>query len=200
MPFNQLTHRITDQDIIDSLLKEGNDGKTGEELLFRQYIYFTDQAVNKYRFNDDEAFNIYADSILVAIDMIRKRSFEGRSSLKTWLHQIFHNKCVDLLRKKTSNKNSVHRVSSIPDRLLQMADTAKTIIQEMIDKTDKDLLLQKLQEVGENCRKILMQWADGFSDKEIAASLAYKTADVVKTTRLRCLEKLKQLYKANKTN
>jgi RNA polymerase sigma-70 factor (ECF subfamily) len=195
MPFNQLTHHKEDQDIIDSLLQDGIDRKKGEEQLFKRYAYFIDQAINKYTFSSDEAFNIYADSILAAIGMIHNRSFEGRSSIKTWLYQIFHNKCVDLVRKRATNKNSVYRPLAIPDMLLQMADSAKTVVQEMMDKTDKDRLQQKLKEIGENCRKILMQWADGFSDKEIAASLAYKTADVVKTTRLRCLEKLRQLYK-----
>jgi len=42
---------------------------------------------------------------------------------------------------------------------------------------------------------MLQQWAEGFSDKEIAVSLNYKNADVAKTSRLRCLEKLKKLYK-----
>jgi RNA polymerase sigma-70 factor (ECF subfamily) len=41
---------------------------------------------------------------------------------------------------------------------------------------------------------MLLLWADGYSDKDIAGLMEYKTPDVVKTTRLRCLEKLKQLY------
>ena len=65
----------------------------------------------------------------------------------------------------------------------------------MMDLTDKETIRQKLSELGDSCRKMLWQWAEGYSDKEIAAALDYKTADVVKTSRLRCLEKLRQLYK-----
>jgi RNA polymerase sigma-70 factor (ECF subfamily) len=54
-----------------------------------------------------------------------------------------------------------------------------------------------LNELGENCRQLLMNWAEGLSDKQIAASMTYKSADVVKTSRLRCLEKLRQSYKFN---
>jgi RNA polymerase sigma-70 factor (ECF subfamily) len=64
-----------------------------------------------------------------------------------------------------------------------------------MEKNDWDLLHDKLNEIGENCRKLLLSWADGYPDKEIAALLEYKTADVVKTSRLRCLEKLRQSYK-----
>ena len=147
MPFHQLSSR-SDQDIINNLLQEGIDRKKAEEQLFTQYAYFIEQAVHKYSFREDEAFTIYADTVIAAITKIGDHSFEGRSSLKTWLFQIFHHKCVDLVRKKTTNKNSVHRTADLSAVLLQMADNAKTIIQEMMDKTDADLLKQKLKEIG----------------------------------------------------
>jgi len=197
MPFDQTLQSSADRDIINNLLQQGVDRKRGEDLLFSRYAYFIEQAVHKYSFPEDEAFNIYSDTILSAVPKIIDGSFEGRSSLKTWLYQIFHNKCVDLIRKKTTNKSSVHRTIAFPDVLAHIADSAKNILQEMMERTDLDLVKQKLNQLGENCRQILWQWAEGYSDKEIAAALDYKTADVAKTSRLRCLEKLRQLYKAN---
>jgi len=197
MSFDKTLKSSADHDIINNLLQEGNDRRKGEDLLFTRYAYFIEQAVHKYSFEEEEAFNIYSDTIISAIPKITDGSFEGRSSLKTWLYQIFHNKCVDLIRKKTTNKSSVHRTMSVPDVLLQIADSAKTIVQEMMERTDREQVRQKLGELGENCRRLLWQWAEGYSDKEIAVRLAYKTADVVKTSRLRCLERLRQLYKTN---
>ena len=83
--------------------------------------------------------------------------------------------------------------------LYQLTDTARSVIQEMMERTDKELLFRRLSEIGEMCRKILLFWADGYPDKEIAVLVEYKTADVVKTSRLRCMEKLRQLYKENKS-
>ena len=195
MPFEQKLQSSADLDIINNLLHEGVDRRKAEELLFTRYAYFIEQGMHKYSFAEEEAFDIYSDTILSAIPKIIDRSFEGRSSLKTWLFQIFHNKCVDFIRKKTTNKSSVNKSVGIPEVLVQVADSAKTILQELMDRTDKDQIRQKLNELGDNCKKILRQWAEGYSDKEIAAALDYKTADVVKTSRLRCLEKLRQLYK-----
>ncbi|MBS1574548.1 MAG: sigma-70 family RNA polymerase sigma factor [Bacteroidetes bacterium] len=198
MSFDQKPQSSADLDIISSLVHGGIDRKKAEESLFTRYAYFIEQAMHKYSFLEEDAFDIYSDTILSAIPKIIDQSFQGRSSLKTWLFQIFHNKCVDFIRKKTTNKNSVNKTIDIPGVLIQMPDAAKTIIQEMTEKTDRELIKQKLNELGENCKKILWQWAEGYSDKEIAAALEYKTADVVKTSRLRCLEKLRQLYKSVK--
>jgi RNA polymerase sigma-70 factor (ECF subfamily) len=67
-------------------------------------------------------------------------------------------------------------------------------MQQLVDRSDFDLLKQRLNELGDNCRKLLAMFADGYSDKEIAVFMEYKTAEVVKTSRLRCLEKLRQSY------
>ena len=185
----------TDEELIDNLRQESSSKRKGEEQLFTSYTYFIREGMHKHALSEDEAFDAYSDTILSAIEKIRNGSFEGRSSLKTWLYQIFHNKCVDLLRKKTTNKHSVHQTTMINDWLLQLSDTGKSIIQNLIDKTDWDFLKQKLNELGDTCKRLLTLSAEGYSDKEIGELMEYKTADVVKTSRLRCLEKLRQLYK-----
>lgn len=185
----------TDEELIDNLRQESSSKRKGEEQLFTSYTYFIREGMHKHGLSEDEAFDAYSDTILSAIEKIRNGSFEGRSSLKTWLYQIFHNKCVDHLRKKTTNKHSVHQTTTINDWLMQLSDTGKSIVQKLIDKTDWDLLKQKLNEIGDTCKRLLTLSAEGYSDKEIAELMKYKTADVVKTSRLRCLEKLRQLYK-----
>ena len=189
------TSHPEDYDIIHGLLQEGTARRRTEDELFGRYSYYIQEGKHKYSLSEEEAFDAYADAVLSAIDEIVRGRFEGRSSLKTYLYKIFHNKCVDLVRKNTTNKSSVHHTVSVTEMLFQVSDESKSVIQRLIDKTDWAKLKQKLNELGENCQKMLLLWADGYADKEIAASLAYKTPDVVKTSRLRCLEKLKQLYK-----
>ncbi len=195
MDISTYTSGKTDQAIFDCLLQGGMERRKGEELLFSTYSYFIREGTKKYSLPEEEAFDAYSDSVLSAIQKVISGNFEGRSSLKTWLFQIFQNKCVDLLRKKATNKNSVHNTVSVSDMLHQLSDTAKTIVQKMIEKTDWELLKKKVSELGEKCRELLLLSADGYSDREVAAQLKYKSADVVKTSRLRCLDKLRQLYK-----
>jgi len=193
--FNKPTLSTDEREIIDSIAQNGAERKKGEERLFNRYAYFIKEAVYKYSVSEEDGFDLYSDTILSAIEKIANGSFQGRSSLKTWLYSIFHNKYVDLLRKKTTNKSSIHQTLSISDMLLQVSDQSKTIVQRLVDKTDWEILRDRLVQVGENCRQMLMLWADGYSDKDIAGLMEYKTSDVVKTSRLRCLEKLKLLYR-----
>jgi RNA polymerase sigma factor (sigma-70 family) len=185
-----------EREIIEGLLQTGISRRKSEEQLFNRYAYFVREAQHKYNLQQDEALDAYCEAVLSLIDEVTRSHFEGRSSLKTYLYKIFHNKCVDLLRKKTTNKSSVHHTGTITDMIHEVSDSSRSVIQQLIDRADWDKLKQKLSQLGENCRQMLMLWAEGYSDKEIAASLEYKTADVVKTSRLRCLEKLKQMYRS----
>ena len=195
MSITDIFLKSSDRSLIENLLQEGGERRRAEEELFKSYSYFIAEAIRKYSISEDEAFDAYSDAVLIALEKIRNHSFEGRSSIKTWLFQIFHNKCVDLLRKKTTNKYSVHQTHSISDMLFQLSDETKLVIDELAGKTDFDLLKRKLEELGENCKQMLLYWAEGINDKQIAVQMSYKTADVVKTSRLRCLEKLRNLYK-----
>jgi RNA polymerase sigma-70 factor (ECF subfamily) len=185
----------TDQEIIEQLRLSGNDKRKSEEQLFNRFAYFIREGITKHALSEDESFDAYSDTVLAAIYNIQNTHFEARASLKTYLYQIFHNKCVDLLRKRTTNKNSVHRPDSISERLLLISDTARSVVQKLIDQADWKLLREKLNQLEEKCRQLLLYWGDNYSDREIASLLQYKTADVVKTSRLRCLERLRKLYK-----
>lgn len=187
--------RYSDQEIIEQLRQSGIDKRRSEEELFNRFSYFIREGMTKHALSEDESFNAYSDTILAALENIRNTHFEARASLKTYLFQIFHNKCVDLLRKRTTNKNSVHRPETISDRLMHISDSARSVVQKLIDQADWSRLREKLNEMEEKCRQLLMFWGENYTDKEIASFLQYKTADVVKTTRLRCLDRLRKLYK-----
>lgn len=183
-----------DAAIILGLRQQNFSKRKAEDQLFSQYAYFIKEGMQKYSLTEEEAFDAYSDSVLYVIGNISAGVFEQRSSIKTYLFKIFLNKCVDLIRKKTTNKQAIHQTVEITSMIDMIADAGKTIIQRLIDNTDTALLQLKLQQLGDNCRQLLSLFAEGHPDKDIAAMTDYKSSDVVKTSRLRCLEKLRQLY------
>ncbi len=185
---------ISDEVITRNLKESKIDRRKAEEALFARYIYLIKEGIHKYSLDEEESFNAYSDSVLQTINNIVKDTFENRSSLKTYLYKIFNNKCVDLIRKKTTNKNSVNKTAPVSDMLSMISDPAKTIVQQLIEKADYEKLKNCLNKIGETCKQLLTMFSEGFADKEIAVVMEYKSADVVKTSRLRCLDKLRQLY------
>ncbi len=194
MNFENTTIIPGEEILIQNLLQNGSERRKAEDLLFSRYTYFIKEGIQKYSLTEDESFNAYSDTILQALHNIITGIFENRSSLKTYLFKIFTNKCVDLIRKKTTNKNSIHQTAEISQRMEMISDAAKTIVQQMIEKIDQQVLKTKLSQLADNCRQLLSMFAEGFSDKEIAFTMEYKSTDVVKTSRLRCIDKLRQLY------
>lgn len=197
MPSDKPLSFLNDPDIIEQLRQSGVTRKKAEEQLFKKFMYFVQQGTRKYALTEDDALEVYSDTILSAIEKISGGYFEGRSSLKTYLFRIFHNKSVDHIRKLTTNKNKIHRSFVTPDLLSDLSDNTKPIIQQLVERSDQQNLRAKLAQLGENCRKMLTLFSEGYSDKEIAVDMEYKTAEVVKTSRLRCLEKLRQSYLNN---
>ena len=89
----------------------------------------------------------------------------------------------------------IHQTVTISEMMTQLSDSSKSIVQKLIDQADYVQLKQKLDLLGEKCKQLLTLFAEGYTDKEIAAETEYKTGEVVKTSRIRCLEKLRLSFK-----
>jgi RNA polymerase sigma factor (sigma-70 family) len=180
-----------ESELLEGLRANGLQRKLGEKKLFEHFFYLVRVARSKYNLSEEECVSVYSDTIISLIDNIISGRFEGRSSLKTYTHQILMNKCVDVIRKNTTNR-TVYNSDIVEHMTAVMPDKARTIVQQLVEKANRITLAQRIQELGEKCRQLLMLFEDGYSDKEIAAEMQYNSADVVKTSRLRCLEKLRE--------
>lgn len=183
---------MQDTEIRDGLVLNSEQRAYFEKALYQQYQYFIEEGVRKHGLSTDDSFSAYSDAVLSTILNVRNNSFNSRSSLKTYLFQIFSNKCIDLIRKKTTNKQKVHQSVGEPELLSYLPDGAKTVIEKIIDRQKLMAIKQYLEVIGEKCKEILLFFEDGYTDVEIAERLSYNNAAVAKTTRLRCLEKMKE--------
>ncbi len=182
----------SDSDILYGLKASYKERSCYEKILYDQYIYFIDEGCRKYHLTYDDSFSAYSDTVFSSVHNIVNGHFDGRSSIKTYLYQIFFNKCIDLVRKNTTNKQQVHKTMPVPEILNQLPDSAKSVIERLLNNELKAKVKAHLNNIGEKCKEVLLMYEDGLTDKEIAEALSYNNAAVVKTTRLRCIEKLRE--------
>ena len=189
---NFFQRKLSEQEIVDGIRLGGQKRQRFENNLYENFNYLIKDATNKHKIGPEEASMAYSDAVLTVIEHIANGRFEGRSSLKTYLHQIFFNKCVDAIRKNSTN--SLYRYS-LEDVLEPLPDPQRSVVQALIQQQDHEKLKRLLNSLGERCQELLNRWGEGFSDKESAVEFGYNTAQVAQTTRLRCLEKLKGMYR-----
>jgi RNA polymerase sigma factor (sigma-70 family) len=185
------SRKTADQEIIKGIQSGGSQRRFFENSLYTKYNYLIRDAARKHKIEDEDASMAYSDAILTSIQNIISGRFEGRSELKTYIYQIFYNKCVDVIRKNSTKE--MYRFS-LDDILEPIPDPQRSVVQELIRNQDHEKLRNLLKTLGERCQHLLNRWSEGYSDQESAVEFGYNSANVVQTTRLRCLEKLRELY------
>lgn len=185
----------TDADLIAGIRAGGPRRRLYENRLYEKYAYLIREGTRKHRLTDEEASMAYSDALLTVIGHLATDRFEGRSELKTYLYQIFTNKCIDQIRKNATNRASVHQAVSLDDLTVALPDSARTALQQLVSQFEAERLHRLLDQLGEKCRTMLLGWGQGFSDEELALELGYNSANVAKVSRLRCLERLRELYR-----
>ncbi len=195
MIFKATSLTTTDTEIIRNLTAGYAERTRQEKALYEEYFYFVNEGCRKFNLTHEDSFSAYSDAFLSALLNVISGRFDGRSSLKTYLYQIFSNKCIDLIRKSTTNKQQVFKTAEMPELMNQLPDAAKTVVEKMVNDQQRKAVKESLEKIGERCRELLLLFEDGYTDKQIAGQLQYNNAAVVKTTRLRCLDKLREKVK-----
>lgn len=185
--------KTDDQTICDGIEQGGMGRRHYENMLYEKYAYMIKEGIWKHKLSEDESSIAYSDTILSVIANIAKRQFEHRSALKTYIFQIFSNKCVDFIRKKTTKKSAVYQTDTINEYIQQLPDDMHNAIQQLILENETVRIRKALKKIGEKCYQLVMQWSEGYSDKEVAEMMEFSSAEVVKTSRKRCLNKVKEL-------
>ncbi len=183
----------TDIDIINNLKTSGINKRKAEEKLFDRFSYFIRSKENKYSLSREDLFDAYSDTVLAVINSIAFGGFQNRSSLKTFVYEIYQNKCIDKLRKKSTHKYAVHKTEALSEMQACLSDSSLSVVEKMVNQSDLEYIHQQMIYLSKNCRNALLLSLNGYSDKEIAVMINFKTADVAKTSRLRSIKKLRKL-------
>ena len=171
----------------------GNIDVNGAILtLYQQFAgSVTAYIINKGGSSQDGE-DIFQETIVSFIELVRENKFRGESGIKTFLIAIARNLWLNEWKKRgqTSRREMVYEKG----RDEEEADLTQ-LIQER--ETQKQLL-DILTRLGEPCKKLLILfYYHDVSMRELAEKLSYTNEQVVRNKKHKCMKELTDLLRLN---
>lgn len=182
---------FTDADVISNL---ANNHQTPASIkfLYRENFYFLSRYILNNSGSDQDAEDIFQEVMIAFINLVKAGKFRGESSIRTFLYSLNKNIWLNELKRRGRASVREEKYEKNMNREVQTADIAMELRQT------KQELLNTLEALGENCKKILLLfYYENRSMKEILAELPYENEQVVRNKKSKCLKKLEELVRSN---
>ena len=180
---------MTDAAIIEAIQAGGAKQEACLNYLFDQNKGLVGSAISRHQISEEEALDAYTDAIIAFRRQVTQGKFRGESKISTYFYTIYFRKCVDLIRRRATNK--MNPVDEVPD----MEDESMNTEADLITREAFDRLMNFMDQLGEVCRQILMyRYYYGYEDmEEIAKLVDVKNANTAGSLRYRCMKQLMKI-------
>ncbi|MBC7451368.1 MAG: sigma-70 family RNA polymerase sigma factor [Cytophagales bacterium] len=170
---------MNDLEILDEL-KKGNESIL--DLLYKKNYRMMVKMIVKNNGSEEEAKDIYQESLIVLWQKAHDPSFVLYSKISTYLYSI----CLNLWRKELERKKRHSYDMKEGSEIIEM------------DRDERIKIINKcVQQLGETCRNILTYYYfDRLSMTEIAEKMNFANSDTAKTKKYKCKKELDQLVKS----
>lgn len=156
---------------------------------FIQYFQQRQQAI-------PELEDIYQDSVIALYQNFVTRQLQlSQSTVRTYLMAIGKNKVARFVKKKVTDKQNdicppETQIAVIPE--IPLFDSGLS--------HEQQLLATHFQRLGKKCQSLLkLYYYRGLTIKEILEQTDYKDLNTIKSSKSRCLKKLKELIHTDKS-
>jgi len=181
---------ITNDIDIPLIISKIRSGKTGRDevlvSLYQNQVLRTkiENVVAKYGSQQSDQNMIFNSTLIQFVKtVINNRDLTIHSSLYSYMCGIA--KYILLNERKKINQTRTENIDDQYD--IKTDHTPESLI---IDQSKIDQLHDLLQKLGKNCKAVLMYWANGYSMKEIATMMNYKSDMMAKKKKYKCFKEL----------
>jgi RNA polymerase sigma factor (sigma-70 family) len=173
-------HKYSDEELLKGIAK--GDSRI-IEYLYKENLKLIRHLVISNNGNDDDARDIFQESLVVLYRKAKEKDFRLTSSLSTYLYSI-----AKLMWLKELHIRKQHGV--ILDEFLDL--TAKELeLLDLIDRNEKlKLFREKFEELSNDCKKVLRMFLNNIPIREITKAMGYSSDQHTKNRRFRCKKTL----------
>jgi RNA polymerase sigma factor (sigma-70 family) len=182
---------FTDAELISSLASN-NGSDDAIRFLYREHFELLRRYIVNNSGNEQDGEDIFQEVMVAFVNLVKAGKFRGESSIKTFLFSLNKNIWLNELKRRGRAMAREEKYEKQTDREQPTVDVAMELHQT---KTE---LMQVIDELGENCKKILLLfYFENRSMKEIVNHLPYENEQVVRNKKSKCLKKLEEVITGN---
>ena len=134
--------------------------------------------------NSDDVETIFNTSLMQFMKtVVNNKEFEISTSIDSYIIGIARYVWYNELRQQIKNRSE-----EIEDQYDLSTDVTPESL--VIDHSQKDIIAELLSYLGKNCREVLMYWANGYKMVEIAELVGYKSPNMARKKKYKCLKEL----------
>ncbi|QMW00103.1 RNA polymerase sigma factor [Spirosoma foliorum] len=181
---------LTDEELLTGLASGSDSALT---QLYRRYFPMVLHFVTSNNGSEDDAKDIYQESLIVLYEKVRSGSLELHCQLKTYLYSIGRRLWLKQLAQR--NRFVVRDVETPVSNELAVDNLNDDLADHEERDRQFDLMADSLDRLGEPCRTLLDDfYIQHLSMQEITEKFGYTNADNAKTQKYKCLMRLKRLF------
>lgn len=173
--------------IIENLRKGGLLESNAIATIIKENKGHIINLIKKYNASQTEAEDVFIESVTEVVFNIKNHRFRNDCPISNYLYKI----CRLVWFQKFRSKKVMHFNQEISDK-----NTLSFQLQ-LEYSNQKEVLNAVLSQIGENCKKVLTFWSEGFSMKEIQQKMSYASDQVAMNKKNKCLTKLRELIQNN---
>ena len=135
--------------------------------------YYADLAryLDRYLGNTDDAEEAAEETFYLLT--VKKPSFRGKSSFRTWLYAIGRNQMLQMLRKQS---RTIHLP---PDEMENAAGVGEDALDRCVREENQQMVRSALQQMPADYREVLvLRYYESMSAKEIALAMKRSTHSI----------------------
>jgi RNA polymerase sigma factor (sigma-70 family) len=175
----------TDREVVLGILNNSEDVLN---KLYKAYFAMVLQFILNNNGDEDDAKDVYQETIIILYNKIKQGDFELSSKLKTYIYSVSRR---IWLKKISQNSRKTGRITDYEDVLMVEEDVEQ--------HEEKDLQFVKMQsaldKLGEPCKTIIQDfYLQSLSMQDICEKFGYTNTDNAKTQKYKCLQRLKKLF------
>ena len=173
-------------------IRRGDQLNNAIYFIYQQYSQTIQSFILANNGMPADAEDIFQETVVIFIDLVKKEKFRGEASVKTFLTAIARNLWLNELKKR--ERSEIREKAFEYNRDVTELDVS----QHMANREVKQQFVEVLGKLGEPCKKLLtLYYYENMSMKDIVHHLPYENEQVVRNKKYKCLQSLTEMIKQN---